>query len=100
MCPVSEIYNHTSADRLQLINFYLWFRIRTGNSFWEIHIRRAINRTHQRCFQNRSFTSKRISESSWYNSIVSTTLSNYCLLQLQDIARHAANNIQKIANTC
>ena len=23
MCPVSEIYNHTSADRLQLINFYL-----------------------------------------------------------------------------
>jgi hypothetical protein len=40
MCPVSEIYNHTSADRLQLINFYLWFRIRTGNSLWEIHIRR------------------------------------------------------------
>ncbi|MGB6628045.1 MAG: hypothetical protein WBE61_07920, partial [Nitrososphaeraceae archaeon] len=23
VCPVSEIYNHTSADRLQLINFYL-----------------------------------------------------------------------------
>src|SRR6476659_11122672 len=22
VCPVSEIYNHTSADRLQLINFY------------------------------------------------------------------------------
>jgi hypothetical protein len=21
-CPVSEIYNHTSSDRLQLINFY------------------------------------------------------------------------------
>ena len=84
VCPVSEIYNHTSADRLQLINFYLWIRIRTGNSFLEIHIRRAINRTYQRCFQNRSFTSKRISESSWYNSIISTTLSNYCLLQLQD----------------
>ena len=23
VCPVSQIYNHTSADRLQLINFYL-----------------------------------------------------------------------------
>ena len=23
VCPVSEIYNYTSADRLQLINFYL-----------------------------------------------------------------------------
>jgi hypothetical protein len=22
VCPVSEIYNHTSSDRLQLINFY------------------------------------------------------------------------------
>ena len=22
VCPVSEIYNHTSTDRLQLINFY------------------------------------------------------------------------------
>jgi hypothetical protein len=22
VCPVSEIYNHTSADRLQLIEFY------------------------------------------------------------------------------
>jgi len=22
LCPVSEIYNHTSADRLQLIEFY------------------------------------------------------------------------------
>jgi hypothetical protein len=22
ICPVSEIYNHTSSDRLQLINFY------------------------------------------------------------------------------
>jgi len=31
---------------------------------------------------SRSFTTKRISESSWYNSIVSTILSNYCLLQL------------------
>jgi hypothetical protein len=50
----------------------------------EKHISRTIDRTHQRCFQNRSFTSKRISESSWYNSIISTTLSKYCLLQLQD----------------
>ena len=22
VCPISEIYNHTSSDRLQLINFY------------------------------------------------------------------------------
>jgi hypothetical protein len=41
VCPVSEIYNHTSADRLQTaIDTLLWFRIRTGNSLWEIHIRR------------------------------------------------------------
>src|SRR5205823_10319016 len=91
-------YNHTSAERLQLIEFILWIRIRKGNSLLErYYICRAINRTHQRCFQNRSFTSKRISESSWYNSIVSTTLSNYCLLLT--IARHA-NNIQKLSNTC
>ena len=52
VCPVSEIYNHISADRLQLINFYLRFLIRTGNSFLERYISRAINRIHQRCFQN------------------------------------------------
>jgi hypothetical protein len=67
VCPVSEIYNHTSADRLQFLNFYK-IRIRTVNSFLERHICRTINRTHQRCFQNRSLTRKRISESSWYNS--------------------------------
>jgi hypothetical protein len=22
VCPVSEIYNHTSSDRLQVVNFY------------------------------------------------------------------------------
>ena len=88
VCPVSEIYNHISADRLQLINFYLRFLIRTGNSFLERYISRAINRIHQRCFQNRSFISKRISESSWYNSII-----RYYSIKLLfiTIARHANN---------
>jgi uncharacterized protein len=53
-----------------------------GNLFLERHISRAIDRTHQRRLQNRSLTINRLSESSWYDSAVSTTLSNHYLLQL------------------
>jgi hypothetical protein len=73
VCPISEIYNNTSSDRLQLINFYA---SELGQTIYS-----EIDRT-QRLFQDRSFTSKGISESSWYNSIVNSTLSNHCLLQL------------------
>ncbi|MGB7636929.1 MAG: hypothetical protein WBL88_05085, partial [Nitrososphaeraceae archaeon] len=81
VCPVSEIYNNTSSDRLQLIEFY-GSELGKAIHCLERHISRAINRTHQRCLQNRSFTSKRVPESSWYNSTLSATLSNHCLLQL------------------
>jgi hypothetical protein len=42
----------------------------------------ATDRTHQRCFQNRSLTNKRLSESSWTSTPISTDLSNHFLLQL------------------
>ena len=58
VCPVSEIYNNTSSDRLQLIEFYE-SELGQSNLFLERHISRAINRTYQRRFQNRSFTNKR-----------------------------------------
>ena len=65
VCPVSEIYNRTSSDRLQLINFY--DGIMTGNLFLEKHICRAVNRAYQRCLQNRSFTDEDIrKELQWY----------------------------------
>ena len=59
VCPVSEIYNNTSSDRLQLIDFY---ESELGQVIysWRSISSRTINRTHQRCLQNRSFTSKRI----------------------------------------
>ena len=43
-----------------------------------------VNRTYQRCLQNRPIINKRVSESIWHNSTISTDLSNHCLLQLQD----------------
>ena len=70
----------TSSDRLQLIEFYeseLGQAIHSGRSTFI-----DINRTYQRCLQNRSFTNKRISESSWTSTAISTDLSNHCLLQL------------------
>ena len=83
VCPVSEIYNHTSK-RQTAIDRILWIRIRTGNSFLEIHIRRTIDRTYQRGFQNRSFTSKRASESNGNSTVIGIDLSDHGLLQLQN----------------
>ena len=91
VCPVSQIYNNTS-DRLQLIEFYQRIWIRTGNLFLERYISRTIDRTYQRCFQNRSLTSKKLSESSWTSTPISTTLSNHCLLQVQDTQRTPKSN--------
>src|ERR1051326_2873497 len=81
VCPVSEIYNNTSSDRLQLIEFY---ESELGQIIYsERHIRRTIDGTYQRYLQNRSLTSKRVSESSWTSTAISTDLSNnHCLLQL------------------
>ena len=43
VCPVSEIYNNTSGDRLRLIEFYE-SELGQDNLFLERYICRAINR--------------------------------------------------------
>jgi hypothetical protein len=52
VCPISEIYNHTSSDRLQLINFYDSELGQAIYSWRTEHICRADNRAYQRCLQN------------------------------------------------
>ena len=60
ICPVSEIYNHTSSDRLELINFYDSELGQAIYSWRSTSVEPLIE--HQRCLQNRSFTGKRMPE--------------------------------------
>ena len=68
--PVSEKYNNTSSERLQLIHW------------GSVSVEPLIE--HIRGFQNRSFTSKRASESSGNSTAIGIDLSDHGLLQLQE----------------
>jgi hypothetical protein len=85
VCPVSQIYSHTSSDRLQLVEFYESELGQVVYSWRSISVEPLINRTYQRRFQNRSFASKRVSESSSNSTIIGIGLSDHHdLLQLQN----------------
>jgi hypothetical protein len=60
VCPVSEIYNNTSNDRLQLIEFYESELGQIIYSWRGISVEPLIE--HQRCLQNRSLINKRVPE--------------------------------------
>jgi Transposase DDE domain len=80
VCPVSEIYNNTSSERLRLIHFY---ESELGQAiyYWRsISVETLIE--HIKDAFKRPFTSKRIPESNRNSTDSSITLSNHCLLQL------------------
>ena len=90
VCPVSQIYNNTSSNRLQLIEFYESKLGQVIYSWRSISIEPLIE--HKGVFRIESLTNKRISESSWTSTPISTTLSNHCLLQLQATQRTSKSN--------
>ena len=94
VCPVSEIYNHTSSDRLQLIEFYKSELLGQVIIYsWRgISVELLIEHIKGVFKIDRSLTSKRLSESSWTSNPINTTLSNHCLLQLQDTQRTSKSN--------
>ena len=93
VCPVSQIYSHTSSDRLQLIEFYESKLGQVIYSWRGISVEPLI---HQRYFQNRSIDSKRLPEGSW-----NSTCYRYCSIKLLFITIvRLVKNIQKQSNTC
>ena len=81
MCPVSEIYNNTSSERLQLINFYESELGRAIYSWRGISVEPLIEHIKD-IFKIDPLPVGGYQKDSWYNSIISTTPSNHCLLQL------------------
>ena len=81
VCPVSEIYNNTSSDRLRLIEFYESELGQIIYSWRGISVEPLIEHIKD-VFKMRSFANKRVPESSWTSTAISTALSNHCLLQL------------------
>ena len=81
VCPVSEIYNHTSSDRLQLINFYDSELGQAIYSWRSTSVEPLIEHIKD-VFKIESFTGKRMPESSCNGPTISINLSNHGLLQL------------------
>jgi hypothetical protein len=80
VCPVSEIYNHTSSDRLQLIEFYESELGQVIYSWRGISVEPLIE--HIKDVFKIDPLPLGGSESSRNNTAISTALSNHCLLQL------------------
>ena len=95
VCPVSEIYNNTSSERLQLINFYESELGRAIYSWRGISVEPLIEHIKD-IFKIDPLPVGGYQISSWYNSIIST----YSIKSLFiTIVRHT-NNIQEQSNTC
>ena len=82
VCPVSEIYNNTSSDRLRLIEFY---ESELGQiiiySWRGISVEPLIEHIKD-VFKIDPLPIRGYQKSSWTSTAISTALSNHCLLQL------------------
>ena len=83
VCPVQR-YEHTPANRLELINFYESELGQTIYILGEAYISRTINRTSKTGIQNRPITYKRLLQGCWNSTPISTSIPNTCLPQSQN----------------
>ena len=91
VCPVSQIYSHTSSDRLQLIEFYGSELGQAIHSWRSISIEPLIEHI-KGVFKIDPLPVRGYQKVDGLVTPISTTLSNHCLLQLQDTQRTSKSN--------